>query len=185
MKDNETFKPEGQIFNENTEREKRESKIWVGKRSYQNENKLNFPRTEGCASRLEGVIISKTGHILMNFLNTVYGFSEYRSCKLSASNSWSHTKDWELENMRFCKCSIRTGKARDMLSKVWGNTVCNWNLLLAKQYIKTENGMKIQMWKNSSNLFPIYPFLTGKWSMCSSNLKKWKQMEEDTRTVKK
>lgn len=34
MKDNETFKPEGQIFNENTEREKRESKIWVGKRSY-------------------------------------------------------------------------------------------------------------------------------------------------------
>ena len=118
MKDNETFKPEGQIFNENTEREKRESKIWVGKRSYQNENKSNFPRTEGCASRLEGVIISKTGHILMNFLNTVYGFSEYRSCKLSASNSWSHTKDWELENMRFCKCSIRTGKARDMLSKV-------------------------------------------------------------------
>lgn len=118
MKDNETLKPEGETFNENTEREKREAKIWMGKRSYQNDNKLNFPIMEGHASRLEGVITSKMGNILKNFLNTEHEFSEYRSCKLSASNSWSHTNDWESENMRFCKCSIRTGKARAMLSKV-------------------------------------------------------------------
>ena len=126
----------------------------MGKRSYQNDNKLKFPRIEWHASKLEGVITSKTGHILMNFLNTEYGFSEYRSYKLSASNSWSHTKDWELESMRFCKCSIRTGKARGMLSKVWGKTMYNWNLLLAKRYIKTENGMKIQKWKTQVIYFP-------------------------------
>lgn len=53
---------------------KKKVKVWVGKRSYQNDNKLKFPRMEGHASRLEGVITSKTGHILMNFLNTEYGF---------------------------------------------------------------------------------------------------------------